>query len=79
MTEQATERVKGFVVFFNDVRGWGFVRADNMKAEFFCHYSQIKMPDPDERRSLEAGQRVEFEINKRNGKVQAENVVPLEG
>lgn len=79
MTEVISERVKGTVVFFDDSRGWGFVRADGAKCDQFCHYSQIKMPDPNERRTLEAGQRVEFELNKRDGKVQAENVVPLEG
>lgn len=50
-----------------------------MKADMFVHFSQIVMPEEGTRRTLVAGQRVEFEINKREGKVQAENVVPLEG
>jgi cold shock CspA family protein len=74
-----SERIQGYVVFFNDIVGWGFIRGNGMKADMFVHFSQIVMPEEGTRRTLVAGQRVEFEINKREGKVQAENVVPLEG
>ena len=72
------ERINGSVVWWNDIRGFGFLKPDNMKMDVFVHYSAIERADPDERRTLEAGQRVEFELNKRNGKVQAERVVALE-
>jgi len=78
MTDEAVERIEGYVVFFNDEAGWGFVRGSRMQNDLFVHYSQIIMPDGKKRRTLTKDQRVEFEINKREGKVQAEKVVPLE-
>ena len=78
MTEPIVEaeRINGIVVWWNDIRGFGFLHPDNMKVDVFVHYSAIEM---DGRRSLEASQRVEFELNKRNGKIQAEKVRPVEG
>lgn len=80
MTDEITEapavdRLIGTVVFFDDVAGWGFLETPSMKAHVFVHYSYIQMAG---RRTLKAGQRVEFEVNKRNGRMQAEMVVPLE-
>jgi cold shock CspA family protein len=76
-------RITGEVVWFDDQKGFGFLRASGLNVEVFCHYSHIIMPEPRRgdrklRRTLHADQRVEFELNKRDGKVQAENIRPLE-
>lgn len=76
-------RITGEVVWFDDEKGYGFLRASGLQVEVFCHYSQIMMPESQSgerkrRRTLLADQRVEFELNKRDGKVQAERVLPLE-
>lgn len=51
-------RIMGTVKYFSDVRGYGFVRADD-GAEFFVHYSGII---GDGYKSLAAGQRIQFAL-----------------
>jgi CspA family cold shock protein len=48
----------GTVKWFNDAKGFGFIRQDN-GPDVFVHYSQIL---GDGFRTLEEGQPVEFEI-----------------
>jgi cold shock protein len=51
----ATGRVK----WFNNAKGYGFVRPDNGGDDLFVHYSYITM---DGYKTLKAGQPVNFEI-----------------
>ena len=50
---------QGSVKWFNSEKGYGFIAVDG-GADVFVHYSAIEM---DGYRSLEEGQRVEFEIS----------------
>lgn len=51
--------MKGTVKWFNDAKGFGFIKPDDGSADVFCHYSGIIGSG---RRTLEDDQRVEFEI-----------------
>ena len=62
---------QGTVKWFNAEKGYGFIAVDG-SSDLFVHYSAILM---DGFRTLEEGQRVEFDIAVgRNGKNQAERV-----
>lgn len=61
---------QGTVKWFNADKGYGFIAVDGGK-DVFVHYSAIMM---DGYRSLEQGQRVEFEITQGQKGPQAEDV-----
>ncbi|MEU6721427.1 cold-shock protein [Nonomuraea purpurea] len=61
---------QGTVKWFNADKGYGFIAVDGGK-DVFVHYSAILM---DGYRSLEQGQRVEFEITQGQKGPQAEAV-----
>jgi CspA family cold shock protein len=61
---------QGTVKWFNADKGYGFIAVDG-GSDVFVHYSAIEM---DGYRSLEEGQRVEFEITKSDRGPQAESV-----
>jgi CspA family cold shock protein len=61
----------GKVKWFNDEKGWGFIKQDN-GADVFVHYSQIS---GDGRRRLFEDETVEFEIKEGPKGLQAINVV----
>ena len=50
---------EGTVKWFNSEKGYGFLAPDGGGADVFVHYSAIQS---DGYRSLDEGQRVEFEI-----------------
>ncbi len=50
---------QGTVKWFNGEKGYGFISRDDNAADVFVHYSEI---DASGYRSLEEGQRVEFEV-----------------
>jgi CspA family cold shock protein len=50
---------QGTVKWFNGEKGYGFIARDDNAADVFVHYSEI---DASGYRSLEEGQRVEFEV-----------------
>jgi len=59
------------VKFFNTEKGYGFI-AQEQGDDVFVHYSNIQ---GDGYKSLNEGQRVEFEVAPgRNGKLEAQNV-----
>ena len=64
----------GTVKWFNAEKGYGFIAQDGGGADVFVHYSAI---DTQCYRSLEEGQRVEFEITQGPKGPQAEKVRPL--
>ncbi|WP_067459202.1 cold-shock protein [Actinomadura macra] len=64
---------QGTVKWFNADKGYGFIAVDGGQ-DVFVHYSAIQM---DGYRSLEQGQRVEFEITQSDRGPQAEGVKTL--
>ncbi len=65
---------QGAVKWFNSEKGFGFIAQDGGGADVFVHYSNIESQGY---RSLEEGQRVEFEITQGPKGPQAEKVVPV--
>ena len=62
---------QGTVKWFNGEKGFGFIAVDGGGADVFVHYSAI---DAGGYRSLDEGQRVEFEIEQGNKGPQATSV-----
>ena len=60
----------GTVKFYNAEKGYGFIKAEDGK-EIFIHYSAIQS---DGYKTLEEGQKVQFEIVEGNRGPQAANV-----
>ena len=65
---------QGAVKWFNSEKGFGFIAQDGGGADVFVHYSNIESQGY---RTLEEGQRVEFEITQGPKGPQAEKVVPV--
>jgi CspA family cold shock protein len=68
-----SDRVSGSVKWFNSTKGYGFLSQEN-GPDVFVHFSAIQ---GDGYRSLEEGQRVEFDIEKGQKGLQAANVTLL--
>jgi len=62
---------QGSVSWFNAEKGFGFIAVDGGASDVFVHYSAI---ETDGYRSLDEGQRVEFEITQGPKGPQAESV-----
>jgi CspA family cold shock protein len=68
MTTMATGTVK----WFNDAKGFGFIKPDDGGEDLFAHFSGINMPGF---KTLQEGQRVTFDVTDGNrGKKQASNI-----
>ena len=65
--------LQGTVKWFNNKRGWGFIVKED-GGDIFVHYSAIK---GDGFRSLDEGQRVQFEIENGDKGPAAANVEPV--
>lgn len=63
----------GTVKFFNDEKGFGFITGTDGQ-DVFVHFSSIEGSG---RRTLVAGQEVEFELGQGRKGVEANNVRPL--
>lgn len=50
----------GKVKWFNNAKGFGFIREDGQDSDIFAHFSTIGM---DGYKTLKAGQSVSFELN----------------
>ncbi|MCD5346078.1 cold-shock protein [Agromyces sp. H3Y2-19a] len=61
----------GTVKWFNAEKGFGFIAPDDGSADVFAHFSAITGSGY---RSLEDGQRVEFEVAQGPKGLQAENI-----
>jgi len=65
----------GKVKWFNDEKGWGFIKQDN-GPDVFVHYSQIA---GEGRRRLFENETVEFEVREGPKGLQAINVIRVAG
>ncbi|HIT74221.1 MAG TPA: cold-shock protein [Candidatus Avipropionibacterium avicola] len=65
---------QGTVKWFNAEKGYGFIAVDDGGQDVFVHFSAINSTGF---RSLEEGQRVEFETTQGDKGLQAANVQPL--
>jgi CspA family cold shock protein len=61
----------GTVKWFNDAKGFGFITQDGGGEDVFCHHTAIAAEGF---RSLQEGQRVEFEVKRGPKGLQAANV-----
>jgi CspA family cold shock protein len=61
----------GVVKWFNDAKGFGFITQDGGGEDVFCHHTAIVA---DGFRSLQEGQKVEFEVKQGPKGLQAANV-----
>jgi len=66
--------MEGKVKFFNEVKGWGFITADD-GTEFFVHYSNIQKEG---HKNLLPDQRVSFEKSENEKGKKALNVKVLD-
>ncbi len=68
-----SDKVIGTVKWFNNAKGYGFISREGGE-DVFVHHSAINMTGY---RSLNEGQRVEFQIERGPKGLQAKDVVPL--
>ena len=66
----------GTVKWFNNAKGYGFITPDEDSKDVFVHFSQIA---GDGYKSLNEGQRVEFEVREGAKGPEATNVVAVGG
>jgi CspA family cold shock protein len=69
------EREQGTVKWFDNAKGYGFIKRENGE-DVFVHFRQIR---GDGFRSLKDGQRVEFSVVKGQKGLQAEDVTVSPG
>jgi CspA family cold shock protein len=61
----------GTVKWFNDAKGFGFITQDGGGEDLFCHHTAIQTEGF---RSLQEGQKVEFDVARGPKGLQAQNV-----
>lgn len=67
-------RVTGTVKWFNDAKGFGFIKPENGDKDCFVHHTAIQAEGF---KTLQEGERVEFEIVEGKKGPAAQNVVRL--
>lgn len=65
----------GTVKWFNNKKGYGFIRKDGEDDDIFAHFSAIVMEGY---KTLDAGQQVNFEVNQGPKGLHAKNITPTE-
>ena len=67
---------KGFVKWFNNAKGYGFISPESGKDEdIFAHFSSIEMEGY---KTLKRGQKVQFELTQGPKGLQALDIKPYE-
>jgi CspA family cold shock protein len=66
----------GTVKWFNNAKGYGFITPDGETKDVFVHHSQIA---GEGYKSLNEGQKVEFEVREGQKGPEATNVSPIGG
>jgi len=64
----------GIVKWFNDAKGFGFIKPDAGGDDLFAHFSEIRSEGF---KSLQENQRVSFEVKNGPKGLQAANITPL--
>ena len=64
----------GSVKWFNAEKGYGFIAPDDGTADVFAHYSAIQS---DGYKTLDEGQKVQFDVTQGQKGLQAENITSL--
>jgi CspA family cold shock protein len=64
----------GTVKWFNDAKGFGFIRPDDGSEDLFAHFSEIQARGF---KSLQENQKVSFEVRQGPKGKQAANINPL--
>jgi CspA family cold shock protein len=67
--------MQGITLYWNRLKGYGFIAPDDGSSDVFCHVSALLLEPPDRR--LDKGQSVEFDLADRNGRRIALNVRPV--
>jgi CspA family cold shock protein len=70
-----SDQEMGIVKWFNDEKGFGFIKRDN-GPDVFVHFRAI-VSGGGGRKSLAEGQQVQFKVVQGQKGLQAENVVPM--
>ena len=63
----------GTVKWFNDTKGFGFIKPDDGTPDVFAHFSEIRA---DGYKSLQENQKVLFEVRQGQKGLQAANIQP---
>ena len=69
-----SEKEQGTVKWFSNAKGYGFITRDGDQGDVFVHHTGII---GEGFRTLNEGQRVEFDIEQGSKGLQATNVTPL--
>lgn len=64
----------GVVKWFNETKGYGFIKPDGGGEDLFAHFSEIKLEGF---KTLAENQRVEFEVTQGRKGLQASNIYPI--
>ena len=68
-------RIRGTVKWFNETKGYGFLRRDDGQSDCFVHHSEIQSQGY---RTLQEGERVEFDVVQQPKGPKASNVMKLD-
>ncbi|BBH52112.1 cold-shock protein [Fluviispira sanaruensis] len=74
MASDNSGKINGTVKFFNETKGFGFIKQDNGGPDVFVHFSALSGSGF---RTLSEGQKVQFTVTQGQKGPQAENVTVI--